>query len=244
MKYLSSILFFLFYTLSIISQGQAKISFINHSDFSEEGLERKIEFPIVNIGNNVINSLLNKNIRQDILFDTLKTPIDSALSNMVSGATSFWLVTKVTFNNQNVISILVTCEFCGGSCNDYQEAFVYSLKSGNRLFISDILDSNSFHNEIVRNDVKKSYEESINSIIKLKDSCKNCDESEIDNFDFYIAKIIQQKDEFSISSFCLYEDSIKIINECPFERIESNMCPEGQFIYNYTNLVKYLKIKF
>lgn len=46
-------------------------------------------------------------------------------------------------------------------------------------------------------------------ILNLKDSCANYDESDLDNFDFFIAIITQQRDEFAINSFCLYEDSTK-----------------------------------
>ncbi|MDC0257211.1 hypothetical protein OAK35_00560 [Crocinitomicaceae bacterium] len=244
MKYLAIILTTILLIFSFESKGQsAEITYTYYSDTSEVGMDREIEFPIIFTENSTIDSILNKNIRRDILFDTLTSPIDSVLSNMVSGASSFYLVSKMTFNKKNIISILVTCEHCGGNCSDYQEAFVYSLDSGNRLFISDVINSSLFYREVVKNDVNEQYRKSIKRILNLKDSCDNCNESDLDNFDFFIAKITQQRNEFAISSFCLYEDSIKIIDECPFNRIDSNMCPEVEFIYKYTNLAKYLKIE-
>ena len=244
MRYQPLILIFLLCLLAFNSQGQkAKISFVYYSDTSDIGMNREVEFPIVNTGNSAIDSILNKNIRRDILFDTLSTPIDSILSNLVAASSSFWLVSEITFNKKNIISILVSCELCGGNCSDYQEAFVYSLDSGNRLFISDVIDSSLFLSEVVRNDVEEQYQKSINMILNLKDSCANCHEIDLDNFDFFIAQITQQRDEFAINSFCLYEDSIKIIDKCPFNRINSTMCPESEFIYNYSILAKYLKIE-
>ena len=145
MKYLAIILnsFLLFFALKCTGQS-AEISFIHYSDTSDVGLAREINFPILHLQNSTIESILNKNVRRDILSDTLTTPIDSALSNLLSGASSFWFDSEITLNKKNIISILVSCEFCGGNCSDYQEAFVYSLDSGNRLFISDILDSSIF----------------------------------------------------------------------------------------------------
>ena len=140
------------------------ISFIYYSDMSDVGMDREVEFPIVNTGNSSIDSILNKNIRRDILFDTLTNSIDSVLVNIISGASSFWLSSEITFNKKNIISILVSCTFCGGKCSGYQEAFVYSLDSGNRLFISDIIDSSLFHSEIVKHDVEEQYQKSINNI--------------------------------------------------------------------------------
>ena len=244
MKYLAIILTTILLIFAFESKGQsAEITYTYYSDTSDVGMDREIEFPIMFTENSTIDSILNKNIRRDILFDTLTTPIDSVLSNLVAASSSFWLVSEITFNKKNIISILVSCEFCGGNCSDYQEAFVYSLDSGNRLFISDVVDSSLFHSEVVKNDVNEQYQKSIKRIFNLKDSCDNCNESDLDNFDFFITKITQQINEFAISSFCLYDDSIKIIDECPFNRIYSNMCPEGEFIYKYTNLAKYLKIE-
>jgi|GEM_PF-4234468 len=244
MKYLAIILTTILLIFAFESKGQsAEISYTHYSDTSDVGMNREVEFPIVYSGDSAIDSILNKNIRRDILFDTLSTPIDSVLSNLVAPSSSFWLVSEITFNKKNIISILVSCEFCAGNCSDYQEAFVYSLDSGNRLFISDVIDSSLFHSEVVKNDVAEQYQKSINNILNIKDSCSNCDESDLDNFDFFIAKITQQRDEFAINSFCLYEDSIKIIDECPFSRIDSYMCPEDEFIYGYTLLAKYLKIE-
>ena len=244
MKYLTPTLILFLSLLAFNSKGQkAKISYVYFSDTSDVGMNREVEFPIFNSGDSAIDSILNKNIRRDILFDTLSTSIDSVLSNLVAASSSFWLVSEITFNKKNIISILVSCEFCGGNCRDYQEAFVYSLDSGNRLHISDVIDSSLFYSEVVKNDVAEQYQKSIDNILNLKDSCSNCDESDLDNFDFFIAKITQQRDEFAINSFCLYEDSIKIIDECPFNRIDSYMCPEGEFIYGCNTLAKYLKIE-
>ncbi len=120
---------------------------------------------------------------------------------------------------------------------------MYSLESGDRLLISDVIDSSLFHREVVKSDVVEQYQKSIKRIVNLKDSCANCDESDLDNFDFFIAKTKQQRDEFTINSFCLYEDSIKIIDECQFNRIDSNMCPEVEFIYDFTSIAQYLKIE-
>ena len=243
MKYLSIILTSFLLVVAFKSNGQsAEISFIHYSDTSDLGMERQIEFPVINSGNNTVDSILNKNIRRDILFDTLITSIDSALSNLVSGASSFWLNPEITFNKKYIISILVSSEFCGGNCNDYKEAFVYSLDSGNRLLISDILDSSLFYNEIVKIDVIEQYQNSINRIINLKDSCTNCDESYYDNLDFFISSNEDARDEFRINSFCLYNDSIEILDECPFNRIESEMCPEVDFKYKWSKIIKYLKI--
>lgn len=118
------------------------------------------------------------------------------------------------------------------------------LDSGNRLFTSDLIDSSLFYNEVIKIDVKEQYQKSINRILNLKDSCANCDKSDLNNFDFYSTKIKQQRDEFAINSFYLNEGSIKIIDKCPFSRIDSNMCPESEFIYDLSNLVKYLKMEF
>ena len=244
MKYLAIILTSILLVFAFKSKGQsAEITFIHYSDTSDVGMDREIEFPIIHTGNSTVDSILNKNIRRDIFFDTLTSPLDSVLSNMVSGASSFWLGSKITFNKKNIISILVSCEFCGGNCSDYQEAFVYFLESGNRLLISEVIDSSLFHREVVKNDVEEQCQKSIKRILNLKDSCANCDESDLDNFDFFLAKTKQQRDEFTINSFCLYEDSIKIIDESQFNRIDSNICPEGEFIYDYTILAKYLKIE-
>ena len=244
MNYLSIILTSFLLAFAFKSNGQStEVSFIHYSDTSDIGMEREVEFPLIKTMDIAIDSILNKNIRRDILFDTLTTSIDSALSNLVSGASSFWLTSEITFNKKDVISIRVSAEFCGANCNNYQEAFVYSLVSGNRLLISDILDSNLFYNEIVKDDVKEQYQNSINRIVTLKDSCTNCDASYYDNLDFFISSIEHARDEFKMNSFCLYNDSIEILDECHFNRIDIEMCPEVSFQYNWNKLRKYLKIK-
>lgn len=244
MKYLAIILTTILLIFAFESKGQsAEITYTHYSDTSDVGMNREVEFPIVYSGDSAIDSILNKNIRRDILFDTLSTPIDSVLSNLVAPSSSFWLVSEITFNKKNIISILVSCEFCGGNCSDYQEAFVYSLDSGNRLFISDVIDSSLFHSEVVKNDVAEQYQNSINRIINLKNSFTDCDQFYIEDLDFFISSIKHGRDEFKINSFCLYTDSIKILDECPFNRIDSPMCPETEFTYTYKDIATYLKIE-
>jgi len=245
MNYFLYISIFLFLLIPSNSKGQtAEISFIYFSEASAIGLPLEIEFPVIKTGNDTSDIILNKNIRRDILFDTLTTPIDSAFYKMTIGSSALTLISKITYNKNNIISISVACEFCGANCNDYQDAFVYSLSSGNRLFISDIMDSDIFYSEILINDVTEQYRENINRVVKLKESCNDCTEYELDNFEFFIASYKNSMNEFSINSFCLHEDSIEILDECFFNRIDSEMCPQVEFIYSWGQIAKYMKIKY
>lgn len=242
MKYLAILLFLQLINFSSISQS-AEITFIHYSDTSDEGMDRDIEFPTIQTGSYAIDSVLSRNIRRDILFDTLTTPINNVLSSFVSGASYLSLNSNITYNNKNIISIFISCEFCGASCDYYEEALVYSLKTGNRLFISDVLDSSLFLNKVLKMDIKEQYQKSVNAVLAMKDSCGNCTEFDTDNFDFFLEKLQQAKNSFSNTSFCLYEDSVTILDECPFSRINSHMCPETEFSYNYTDIINYLKIE-
>ena len=85
MKYLAIILTNILLIFAFESKGQsAEITYTHYSDTSDVGMNREVEFPIVYSGDSAIDSILNKNIRRDILFDTLSTPIDSVLSNLVA----------------------------------------------------------------------------------------------------------------------------------------------------------------
>ena len=60
MNYLSIILTSFLLVFAFKSNGQsAEISFIHYSDTSDIGMEREIEFPIMNTGNNTIDSQRN-----------------------------------------------------------------------------------------------------------------------------------------------------------------------------------------
>ena len=104
MNYTSILITSLLLFFAFKSNGQsAEVTFIQYSDTSDIGMPLEIEFPIMNTGNNKIDSILSKNIRRDILFDTLTISIDSTLSDLVSGASAFWLNSEITFNKKNII---------------------------------------------------------------------------------------------------------------------------------------------
>lgn len=236
-----SITIFMTLTLSVNSQS-AEVNYLEYSQHKSSFLI-SFEYPIINTGNKHTNLILNKNIRRDLLYDTLNTPIDSAMTNMASAASALWFNAEVTYNKNNVISIMMGYEYCAANCQNYSEAFVYSLSTGKRLSITDVLDTTFFYKNILMPDVNQQYENNINKTTKIRNDSTALNEDEKDYYNYYIESYKILKKQFKMSSFCLYNGRIEILDECTFNRIDSPMCPEVYFSYQYEDLRKYLKIK-
>ena len=244
MKISSALSIILFLTLIFSAKSQsAKVSYHTYKKH-KSGFLTSFEYPIIRSGNEKIDLILNKNIRHDLLCDTSATPLDSAIKNMSSGATAFWFDTDVTYNKNNLISIIMGYEVCAANCQNYSEAFVYSLTTGKRLDLIDILDTTLFYKDVLIPDVKKQYQNNISEVTNLRDESKNLGEVQQDYYNYYIEIYKNLRDKFKMSSFCLYNDRIEIMDECIFNRIDSPMCPEVYFSYKYTDILKYLKLQF
>jgi hypothetical protein len=228
-------------TITVKSQS-AEVSYIEYNRH-KSGFLISFEYPTISTGNKHTDLILNKNVRRDLLYDTLNTPIESAMDNMVSAATALWFNAEVTFNKNNVISIMMGYEYCAANCQNDSEAFVYSLSTGKRLNITDVIDTTLFYKNILVPDVNQQYENNINKISKIRDDSTGLNEDEKDYYDYYIESYKILKNQFKMSSFCLYNGRIEILDECTFNRIDSPMCPEVYFSYQYEDLRKYLKIK-
>ena len=103
------------------------------------GGSRTINFPEIKTGSLYIDNKLNKNLRQDILFDSSNGSIDSILKEFCFGASYLSLNTNITYNRNSLISIAVSSEFCSANCSSYEGAFVYSLASGERITMAAVV---------------------------------------------------------------------------------------------------------
>ena len=229
-----------FSVLSKINSQTAKVDFIT-LDSTINNSKFHISYPVIFSGDLLIDSTINQSLVNNILQSS--NTVEDEFIEMMNSFHSFEINHEITYNKNGILSILYSIDICGGNCDYTQLPIVYSLDNGKKLKINSILDTTSLHQNILKKEINKQYQENINRIIQLDKQCNTCSESEHEFYDQYlIPKYKNCMSDFKLDEFCIYNNEITFFSDCFFSYAEKQYRPDLDFSFSFEEIKAYLKV--
>ena len=228
-----------FSVLSKINSQTAKVDFIT-LDSTINNSKFFISYPVIFSGDLLIDSTINQSLVNNILQSS--NTVEDEFIEMMNSFHSFEINHEITYNKNGILSILYSIYICSGNCDYTQLPIVYSLDNGKKLKINSILDT-SLHQNVLKKEINKQYQENINRIILLDKQCNTCSESEHEFYDQYlIPKYKNCMSDFKLDEFCIYNNEITFFSDCFFSSAEKQYRPDLDFSFSFEEIKAYLKV--
>ena len=228
-----------FSVLSKINSQTAKVDFIT-LDSTINNSKFHISYPVIFSGDLLIDNTINQSLVNNILQSS--NTVEDEFIEMMNSFHSFEINHEITYNKNGILSILYSIYICSGNCNYTQLPIVYSLDNGKKLKINSILDT-SLHQNVLKKEINKQYQENINRIILLDKQCNTCSESEHEFYDQYlIPKYKNCMSDFKLDEFCIYNNEITFFSDCFFSYAEKQYRPDLDFSFSFEEIKAYLKV--
>ena len=229
-----------FSVLSKINSQTAKVDFIT-LDSTINNSKFHISYPVIFSGDLLIDSTINQSLVNNILQSS--NTVKDEFIEMMNSFHSFEINHEITYNKNGILSILYSIYICSGNCDYTQLPIVYSLDNGKKLKINSILDTTSLHQNVLKKEINKQYQENINRIIQLDKQCNTCSESEHEFYDQYlIPKYKNCMSDFKLDEFCIYNNEITFFSDCFFSSAEKQHRPDLDFSFSFEEIKAYLKV--
>jgi len=201
----------------------------------------KMNYPIVNSGNNLIDSLINFDIKNKFTSNEFTSQsIDSTLIKW-SDEQLAYLDFKVTYNKNGILSLNISGEGCGAYCTSWTDYYNYSTKTGKSLNIGEIIDTTGNFKELIISQKNKQYKQQRKELKKRLFDKNHPIDKETYNWALEYYEDCQKS--FNIQTFALYPDHLEIIDNCYLPHAIRSMEPYIELKYKYSKIKKYLKIK-
>lgn len=228
-----------FSVLSKINSQTAKVDFIT-LDSTINNSKFYISYPVIFSGDLLIDSTINQSLVNNI--SQSSNTVEDEFIEMMNSFHSFEINHEITYNKNGILSILYSIYICSGNCDYTQLPIVYSLDNGKKLKINSILDT-SLHQNVLKKEINKQYQENINRIILLDKQCNTCSESEHEFYDQYlIPKYKNCMSDFKLDEFCIYNNEITFFSDCFFSYAEKQYRPDLDFSFSFEEIKAYLKV--
>ena len=228
-----------FSVLSKINSQTAKVDFIT-LDSTINNSKFYISYPVIFSGDLLIDSTINQSLVNNI--SQSSNTVEDEFIEMMNSFHSFEINHEITYNKNGILSILYSIYICSGNCDYTQLPIVYSLDNGKKLKINSILDT-SLHQNVLKKEINKQYQENINRIIQLDKQCNTCSESEHEFYGKYlIPKYKNCMSDFKLDEFCIYNNEITFFSDCFFSSAEKQHRPDLDFSFSFEEIKAYLKV--
>ena len=236
MKYL------LFFILLLSSATYAQVATIKEIKFKADSayynvVDTTIIYPIVVLKNTAIAKLINAQIRDGLGFssdenENLKVAIKEQVGE---GLTDMSYI--VTFNKNGILSLTVYTEESQGHIVTDYEYLNFDLRTGKKITINDIIDSNkidSFTNKVFKSKVA--------FLNKYKEQ-----ELKTDSVDYsWIVELVDNNciNSIQVNDFILSKENLQIINPCYLNMAMRAIAPDYELKYTYQSIYSFLKPTF
>ena len=230
--------------IGFIAFGQsAKIDTLNlkASERFKELQSDKMNFPIINSGKTEIDSLINFDLKNK--FTQNEYPNESIDSTLLkwAGDQIIFLDFNVSYNRNGILSLSVSAEGCGAYCTYWTDYYNYSLKTGQALTLSDIVDTSGAFKILIFEQKDLQFEKQKTELKKMMLD----KESGLDENTYEVALEYYEKcdNSFNLENFVIKCDSLEIICDCYLPHVMKNLTPIIELKYKLTDITEYLKIK-
>ena len=234
---------FILSSINIFGQ-KAQVENLRYTATSVIDADIEINYPLIRTVNNTVDRILNNNLKNDLLSPgDPSVSMQTALIEKASIAHSLYIDFEITYNKNDIISIQFIEELCIANCDSATYSFVYSLRTGNSIVLSELLDTTALYQNMVKDDVELKYKEHIEYIRKSDpETFWNTVDKEYLN-EYIIPSYETCKEEFNMNEFCLLENEIRIDAPCFFSRSERELRPDISLNYTFDSIKQYLKVK-
>ena len=210
---------------------------LNKSEKVENSSSFRMNWPKIRTGDSNVDSLINHDLKNKFTRHEYKNvSVDSALTSWSDDQLVF-LDFEITYNQNSIVSLSISAEGCAAYCSYWTKYYSYSVKTGQPLILSDILEMESGFKELVFLEKNKQFEQQKR---ELKDMLTD---SDIDQnaYEWAIGYYNECENNFEMNEFSIQGDGIKIIQDCYLPHAIQNLTPIINLTYNFTELREYLK---
>ncbi len=201
----------------------------------------KMNFPLVRSGKKEIDVLINNDLKNRFTRNEYPNgTLDSTLIKW-AGDQIVFLDFEVTYNQNGILSINVSVEWCGAYCTRWTDYFNYSTTNGKWINISDVIDTSGEFKVKVNKDKQTQYERQKVELKEMLDAPDSgLDES---TYKWALENYEECEKNSNLESFAIYPDRLEIIEDCYLPNVIKNLTPIIELKYNFSEIGKYLKIK-
>lgn len=202
-----------------------------------EHVSQKFSYPLIKTGNYKVDSILNFEVLNEVtdyeFADSLS--INSLIEWQKDGINNLYF--NLTYNSNNIFSLIVGYEVCIAYCTHVEKYFNYSSSTGKKINISDIL--------------KKPFEGILHTnrslqYIQQRKELKQFfleEDSELDLAGYnWALDSYDYCEKEGIKSFSLYTNYIEFHDECYLPNAIKNLTPTIELKFDYNHIQEYLKI--
>jgi hypothetical protein len=203
-----------------------------------------IIYPIVLTGDKTVNTLINTEIKKEILdIDGKYQTIYEALKENINEHNLTNLSYEITFKQQGILSINIFTEGCGAYCSSQTHYFNFNLKTGKQITIYDLIDKSkidSFYRIVSR--------DKVNALEKYKkEEISELENKYIDSSGYNW--IMEEVDRYCINSFKLevfsiLANEIEIIDPCEFPHVMKSQEPFYELKYSFKFILPLLNPRY
>jgi hypothetical protein len=203
-----------------------------------------IIYPIIVTGNPVVNRLINKEIKEQVLDpENSKATTRETIRSMIRmGLTD--LSYEVTYSENGILSLKIDIEVMAAYPSVSFRYLNFDIRTGQRLEIKDIINEKMFEqfkSKVFADkiDSLKSYKENeLRSQLLNKELDTLTYQGAMELVDSYCIKSV------NIETFSLSPKGIEIIDECEFPHVIRGMEPTYELKYSYWFMRPYLRPEF
>ncbi len=205
-----------------------------------ESASQKMEFPIIRSGNEVIDKMINEDLKNRFTDNEYpKLATKEALTKW-SAENITYLAFQVNYLKNGIVSLIINVEGCGAYCSEWTRYFTYDLNTGKYLTVNDIVDSKGRFSVRVIADKDKQYEQQ-KTELKAMLSDKNM-ELDKETYEFTLSQYESCSKDFALNNFTLYEDRLELVEICELPHAIKNLSPIINLVYRYEDIKAHLKI--
>jgi len=233
------ILVLLFIQIALYSFGQStQIDTLLLTKDEKSGYlpSNQFKFPIIKTGSESIDLIINTNLRSDF-FDNdgdLKPESEWIDESLI------YLGFQVTYNKNGILSLNISAESCGAYCTAWTSYYNYSIVTGEKLSIGDVIYLSESFKEMVISDKDSQYAKEREGLERMRsDINAGLDE---ESFNLAVEYYEDCQKAFQINEFALHNEYLQIIHDCNLPRVICNLTPVITLQYRFDGL-KGLKIK-
>lgn len=206
--------------------------------------EQTIIFPIVTTKYGKIDSLINAQIKNEVLQpDDENQSLRKALLENINEYGLTDVSYEITYNNNNFLSFSIFSQGCAAYCSSTNTYFNFDLSTGKKIPIDDVIlksKIDSFKNVV--------WSDKITCLNKYKIEEKKITGSDgIDSSDYnWIISEIDSNciNQISIETFSVSSNSIEILDPCTFPHVIRSQEPEIELKYTFSSIEKFLTPRF
>lgn len=225
-----------------MSNGQSvQIDTLKFSKEEESANSQVLRFPVIKTGNEKINAEINRYIKKRFAENEWNNPITDSIFIREIRESLTSLDFEVTFNKNGVLSFNITAEGCGAYCTTWTEYFNYSISTGKRIEVNDIIDLSESFKEKVLQDMRLQYSREKSALKKMRDDANSGLDEE--TYTWALEYYEGCESSFEVIDVALHSEYLEIIHECHLPRMIMALTPVIELKYKYYGIKEYLKIK-